>query len=135
MVRIRSCHVTGTFIARDNLPPPLTVTEALKNPQRDFSRVVLPPFSYVHEQEKAKDRWPAAERFITERGLNERFGPAEGRVGIIVQGGMYNGVIRALQRLGLADIYGETRVPLYVLNVTYPLVPSEVEDFMAGKEA
>ena len=39
---------------------------------------------------------------------------------------MYNGVIRALQRLGLADLYGETQVPLYVLNVTYPLVERRV---------
>ena len=28
--------------------------------------------------------------------------------------------MRALQQLGLADVYGETRVPLYVLNVAYP---------------
>ena len=31
-------------------------------------------------------------------------------VGIIMQGGMYNGVIRALQRLGLADVWGNTRM-------------------------
>ena len=35
-------------------------------------------------------------------------------VGIILQGGMYNGVMRALERLGLADVWGKTRVPLYV---------------------
>ncbi len=38
------------------------------------------------------------------------------RLGIVVQGGMYNGTIRALQRLGLADLYGNTEVPLYVLE-------------------
>ena len=46
---------------------------------------------------------------------------------------MYNGVIRALQQLGLSDAYGNTRVPLYVLNVTYPLVDDEVVAFCAGK--
>ncbi|MFN6976849.1 MAG: thiamine pyrophosphate-dependent enzyme, partial [Gemmobacter sp.] len=73
--------------------------------------------------------------FITENALNERFGPDRAPVGIVVQGGMYNGVIRALQRLGLADIHGDTSVPLYVLNVTYPLVSSEFLAFCAGKDA
>ena len=55
-------------------------------------------------------------------------------MGIVVQGGMYNSVIRALQRLGLADIHGQTEVPLYVLNVTYPLLRDEFDEFCAGKE-
>ena len=134
MVRIRSCHVTGSFECRDNKRPPLTVRDALANPQRDFNRVVLPPMSYIHEQDKIKNRWPAAERFIVENGLNEVFGPEKSEIGIVCQGGMYNGVIRALQRLGLADIYGDTDVPIYCLNVTYPLVKDEVLDFVAGKD-
>ncbi len=135
MVRIRGCHVTGSFETKDNVAPPLTVADALANPRRDFSRVVLPPMSFRQEKEKIEERWPAAEAFITEHRLNERFGPAEAPVGIVLQGGMYNGVIRALQRLGLADLYGETEVPLYVLNVTYPVVAAEFLDFCAGKAA
>ena len=134
MVRIRSCHVTGSFEARDNRPPPLTVRAAQANPQSNFARVVLPPMSFAHEQDKIKNRWPAAEKYILDNGLNEKFGP-DAPVGFVVQGGMYNAVIRALQRLGLADIYGETQVPLYVLNVTYPLISSEFLAFSAGKSA
>ncbi|MCA3444482.1 MAG: indolepyruvate ferredoxin oxidoreductase subunit alpha [Rhodobacter sp.] len=134
-VRIRSCHVTGSFTTRDNRRPALSVREALSAPRSDFARVVLPPMSYVHEQDKVKNRWPAAERYVLEHRLNERFGPQQAPVGIVVQGGMYNGVVRALQRLGLADIYGETQVPLYVLNVTYPLVAPEFLDFAQGKES
>ena len=134
MVRIRSCHVTGSFATRDNRKPPLSVTAALSAPRSDFARVVLPPMSYVHEQDKIKNRMPAALRFIRERGLNEVFGPADAPLGIVVQGGMYNGTIRALQRLGLADLYGATQVPIYVLNVTYPLVPDEFLAFAARKE-
>jgi indolepyruvate ferredoxin oxidoreductase alpha subunit len=48
---------------------------------------------------------------------------------------MYNGVIRALQRLGLADIHGDTEIPLYVLNVTYPLVNDEFLEFCEGKSS
>lgn len=134
-VRIRSCHVHGRFIAKDNKRPTMTVAEALENPQRDTNRIVLPPASFGHEQEKVKVRWPAAVEFIKSRKLNEHFGPADGRTGIICQGGMYNGVMRALQRLGLADLYGESRVPIYCLNVTYPLISDEIVDFCAGKDA
>ncbi|MDG2404477.1 MAG: indolepyruvate ferredoxin oxidoreductase, partial [Paracoccaceae bacterium] len=107
MVRIRSCHVTGSFTCQDNLRPPLTVRNALAKPQRDFSRVVLPPMSYIHEHDKINNRWPAAEKFILDHQLNEQFGPEAAKIGIVCQGGMYNGLIRALQRLGLADIYGK----------------------------
>lgn len=134
MVRIRSCHVTGTFRTRDNRPPTLSVRDALSNPQSDFARVVLPPMSFRHEQDKINHRRPAAERYIREKGLNEVFGPRQAPVGLVLQGGMYNGVIRALQRLGLADLYGNSQVPLYVLNVTYPLLSDEFLEFCDGKD-
>ena len=134
MVRIRSCHVTGSFETRDNQRPPLTVAEAAANPRSDFNRVVLPPMSYLHEKDKIENRWPAAEKFIRDNGLNEFLGPEKAPLGVVVQGGMYNSVIRALQRLGLADIHGQTEVPLYVLNVTYPLLRDEFDEFCAGKE-
>ena len=53
----------------------------------------------------------------------------------MVQGGLYNGLMRALQQFGLADSFGTSDVPLLVLNVTYPLVPAEVSAFCAGKSA
>ncbi|MDX5357184.1 MAG: indolepyruvate ferredoxin oxidoreductase, partial [Rhodobacterales bacterium] len=134
-VRIRACHVTGSFETRDNKAPTLTVAEALANPRSDFKRVVLPPFSFVHEHEKIDQRWPAAEKFIREKGLNEFFGPKQAKIGFVLQGGMYNNVIRALQRLGLADIFGNTDIPLYVLNVAYPLVKDEFLEFCEGKES
>ena len=134
-LRIRACHLHGRFIAKDNKRPPFTVKDALEHPARDTNRIVLPPASYVHEQQKIHQRLPAAIKFIKERKLNEVFGPADGRVGIILQGGMYNGVIRALERLGLADIWGNTSVPLYVLNVTYPLIDDEVIEFCRDKDA
>lgn len=134
MVRIRSCHVTGSFETKANVAPPLTVKQAIANPQSDFNRVVLPPMSYLHEQDKIKNRWPAAEKFIIDNKLNEVFGPEKAPLGIVVQGGMYNGLIRALQRLGLADVFGNTEVPIYCLNVTYPLVRDEFHGFCKGKD-
>ncbi|MEJ6707556.1 MAG: indolepyruvate ferredoxin oxidoreductase subunit alpha [Amylibacter sp.] len=134
-LRIKSCHLLGEFEAKDNVAPHTTVKDALENPKRDLARVVLPPASFLHEQEKVTKRLPAAINYIREQKLNERFGPAQGKVGLICQGGMYNSVIRALQRLGLANIYGDCDVPLHVLNVTYPLVDDEVLSFAKGKDS
>src|SRR5262249_56277528 len=50
-------------------------------------------------------------------------------------GGMYNTALRALEILGLADVFGESRVPLYVLNVTYPLIDAELVRFCVPKKA
>jgi indolepyruvate ferredoxin oxidoreductase alpha subunit len=63
-LRIRACHVYGSFTASDNRRPPLTVTDALDQPRRKTDRIVLPPASYAHEQEKICQRWPAAVDFI-----------------------------------------------------------------------
>jgi indolepyruvate ferredoxin oxidoreductase, alpha subunit len=134
-VRIRACHVHGRFIAKDNKKPDFSLREALENPRRDTQRIVLPPASFLHEREKIEQRWPAAVNFIKKRKLNEFFGPEQADVGIVVQGGFYNSAMRALQQLGLADVYGETAVPIYVLNVTYPLIDDEVAAFAAGKKA
>ena len=134
-VRIRACHVHGSFIAKDNRPPPFSLTEARNAPRRDTGRIVLPPASFAHERDKIARRWPAAVDYIQAHGLNEFFDGDLADVGIILQGGMYNGVMRALMRMGLADIWGTTRVPLYVLNVTYPLVDAEVVRFCSGKRA
>jgi indolepyruvate ferredoxin oxidoreductase alpha subunit len=134
-IRIRACHVHGRFMAKDNRRPPFTVTDALETPNRDTNRIVLPPASFLHEQEKVHVRLPAAIKFIKDHALNETFGPVDEKVGIILQGGMYNGIIRALERIGLADVYGNTILPLYVLNVTYPLIDDEVVAFCRGKKA
>jgi indolepyruvate ferredoxin oxidoreductase alpha subunit len=134
-LRIRACHLYGRFTARDNVRPAFTQKDALENPVRDVDRIVLPPASFLHEREKIERRWPAAVQFIKDRKLNEFFGPAEGEVGIIVQGGLFNGLMRALERLGLADVFGETRLPVYCLNVAYPLIDDEAKAFCAGKRA
>jgi indolepyruvate ferredoxin oxidoreductase, alpha subunit len=134
-LRIRACHVYGSFVARDNRPPPFTLQDALDNPVRDVNRIVLPPASFLHEQEKINRRWPAAIEYIVRNKLNEFLGGKQGDIGVILQGGLYNTVIRALELLGLADSTGATDLPLYVLNVTYPLVDSEVIEFCRTKKA
>ncbi|MBZ5522512.1 MAG: indolepyruvate ferredoxin oxidoreductase subunit alpha [Acidobacteriia bacterium] len=134
-LRIRACHVHGRFLAKNNVRPGFTLKDAMEHPVRDASRIVLPPGSFLHEHEKIEKRWPAAQKWIHENRLNEVFAQGEQDFGIILQGGMYNAVVRALELLGLANAFGDSRIPLYILNVTYPLIESEVKDFCAGKRA
>ncbi len=134
-VRIRTCHVHGAFTAKSNKRPDYTLRQALENPLRDTARIVLPPASFAHEKEKLEKRLPAAIEFIKSKRLNEHFGPQDGSIGIIVLGGLYNSALRSLQQLGLADVYGQSAVPLYVLNVAYPLIDDELTAFCANKSA
>jgi indolepyruvate ferredoxin oxidoreductase alpha subunit len=134
-LRVRACHVTGSFVARDNQSPKMTVQQAAESPTRDVERIVLPPANFLHEVEKIEKRWPAGIRYVQENRLNEHFGTREDDIGIIVQGGLFNSLNRALELLDLSDAYGNARLPIYVLNVTYPLIPDEVRDFCAGKRA
>lgn len=134
-LRVRSCHMTGSFVARENRRPPLTVAQAAAAPVRDVERIVLPPANFLHEVEKVEKRWPAGIAFVRDNKLNETFGPDEGEIGLIVQGGLYNNLNRAMELLGLADAFGDSALPIYCLNVTYPLIPEEVTDFCRGKKA
>ena len=134
-LRIRACHVHGRFTAKDNVRPKFTLKDAIERPSRDASRIVLPPSSFLHEKEKIEKRWPAAVKFVQENEMNEFFADEKQDFGIVLQGGMYNTVIRSLELLGLCDAFGESEVPLYILNVTYPLVADEIQRFCGGKRA
>ena len=132
-LRIRACHVHGRFKTKNNRRPSFTLKDAIENPVRDESRIVLPPSSYLHENEKIALRWPAAVKFIQERQFNEFFAEGAQDFGIVLQGGLYNSVLRSLELLGLADAFGGSQVPLYVLNITYPLIDDEFKRFCSGK--
>jgi indolepyruvate ferredoxin oxidoreductase alpha subunit len=134
-LRLRSCHLHGTLVAKDNVRPPMSVRDAIEQPRRDVSRIVLPPASFVHEQEKVNERWPAAVRFIRDRGLNEFINNDAADVGIITQGGLYNTVNRSLELLGCSDAFGNTSIPMYVMNVTYPVIDDEILEFCRDKRA
>ena len=134
-LRIRACHISGRFAARDNRSPMVSRNQLLAEPDFNIDRFCLPPSTYLQEKHKIEYRLPAAERFITENKLNEVFDGDLSDIGIITMGGLYNGVVRALERVGLSDIYGASRVPIYVMNVTYPVVSKELQEFCLGKKS
>ncbi|MBI5719696.1 MAG: indolepyruvate ferredoxin oxidoreductase subunit alpha [Burkholderiales bacterium] len=146
-LRIRACHVRGSFTAADNVAPRLSTRQLIAEPAGfDYMRLAHPPVTFRHEKLKVEQRLPAAQRFIVEHGLNEVFGEAAAAgpgagggsglgLGLIVQGGIYPALVRALQQLGLADEAGAPAVPVLCLNVTYPLVPGQLSEFCAAKRA
>ena len=141
MLRIRACHVFGRFKTKANRKPAFSAADALAAPARDYGRIILPPSTYAQEREKIQTRLPAALRFVADRGLNEVIDADAGAdmaaadIGIVLQGGLYNNTLRALELLDCADAFGRSKVPLYLLNVTYPLIPEEWAKFCGGKRA
>src|SRR5678816_3345213 len=133
-LRIRACHVQGSFRTKSNRESLYSKKNQFQAPDFDYGRICLPPATYAQEKHKIEVRWPAAVDFIKEKKLNEFFTGDMRETGIICQGGMYNAVIRALQTLGSADIFGASRVPIYCMNVTYPMIPDEIVDFCSGKK-
>src|SRR3954468_13938340 len=135
-LRIRACHVYGAFAAKDNVAAERSANNRFEAPAAfEYARLSHPPATFVQEADKVARRLPAAQRFIVEHKLNDRLGPPEGEVGIIVQGGMFNALNGRLAEAGLSDSFGEVALPTLVLNVTHPLVPAEIAGFCAGKRA
>jgi len=132
-LRIRACHVHGSFVTKKNLSSKNSKNNPIAEPDFDLGRICLPPATYAQEKHKIEVRWPAAVAFIAENKLNEVFAGDRADIGILCQGGMYNATLRALQMVGLADAFGASQVPIYCMNVTYPLVPEEIIAFCTGK--
>ncbi|HUL93238.1 MAG TPA: indolepyruvate ferredoxin oxidoreductase subunit alpha [Burkholderiales bacterium] len=139
-LRIRACHVQGSFAAKNNRAAALSTRNPMDEPAAFlYERLAHPPAIFPQEKKKSAVRLPAARKFIAERKLNELFGGDDSLVGVVVQGGLYNNLVRALQILGLANSFsddrGGCRIPILALNVVYPLVPEEISAFCAGKSA
>ena len=135
-LRIRACHVRGSFECKNNLPPALSTRQLIAEPAAfDYAKLAHPPVTFGHEKLKFEQRIPAARRYIVDNKLNELFDGPRSELGLIVQGGLYNTLVRALQQFGLCDAFGQSDIPILVLNVTYPLVPEQLAAFAVGKNA
>jgi indolepyruvate ferredoxin oxidoreductase alpha subunit len=135
-LRIRACHLQGSFTCRDNVAPTISTRHPLPAPAAfDANSMSHPPYTFDHERLKVEERLPAARRYIVEHQLNESLAGDVADIGIVVQGGLYNNLIGALRTAGFVDDAGASRIPLLVLNVTYPLVGEELAAFCAGKRA
>ena len=136
-LRIRTCHVKGQFVCKDNVAPRLSKKNLLQEPASfNYMRLAHPPVTFAQEKRKVEHRLPAARDYVVEHQLNEHFqGTTHADLGLVVQGGLYNTLIRALQQFDLSDAFGVSSLSILVLNVTYPLVPAELTNFCKGKTA
>ena len=113
-LRIRTCHVRGSFECKDNLAPADLDARAdgragrLRLHAARASAGDLPPRE-AQGRGAHSGRAPLHRRARAQRTDS---GHAHADLGIVVQGGLYNALIRSLQQLGLADAFGATDIPL-----------------------
>ncbi|MBK7275571.1 MAG: indolepyruvate ferredoxin oxidoreductase subunit alpha [Betaproteobacteria bacterium] len=138
-LRIRSCHLQGSFVAADNVAPAVSSRQLQSEPAAfSYDRLSHPPSTFRHEKLKYEVRMPAARRFIVEHAINEVIdGDATDlrELGLIVQGGLTHTLLRAMAEAGLTDGQDRPRLALLVLNCVYPLVPEQITAFCSGRRA
>ena len=119
-LRVRACHVTGEFVAKDNKRGAYSGQHRLAGPPRfEYGRLAHPPVIFTQERLKIEQRLPAAQKFIREHKLNELIPGDIGEIGIIVLGGLTNGLLaragaarscRSLRRLAHSDLCAQRRL-------------------------
>ena len=121
-LRIRACHVRGSFECKDNVAPQVSTRALMEEPAA--VRLHAPGASAGHLPPREAEgraahsgRAPLHRRAPAQRAFSRA---RTATSGIIVQGGLYNALVRSLQQLGLADAFGALDDPVLVLNVTYP---------------
>ncbi len=135
-LRIRACHMFGSFQTKANKPASFSATQRIQAPAEfEYMKLAHPPVTFAQENDKFERRLPAACNFIIEHNLNEIRGPVNHALGIIVQGGLFNALNSRLEAAGLSDIHGNSQLPALILNVTHPLAPKQIEAFCEGKKA
>ena len=82
--------------------PDFTLRQALENPSAT-STASCPAASFMQER-RAREALASRGRIHQEPQAQQFFGPKDGAVGVIVLGGLFNGVLRP-QQLGLADVW------------------------------
>ncbi len=126
-LRIRTCHLQGKFIAKNNIKPKISSTNKVGEvAPHNYDLIAHPPSTYAQEKLKYGQRAKLAKTFISNNSLNEFFEGEIEEIGLIVQGGLYNNLIAALKEMDMSDSLGNTKISIYVLNIVHPLIPDEV---------
>jgi len=135
-LRIRTCHLQGRFIAKNNIKPQISSTNKVEEvAPHNYDLIAHPPSTYAQEKLKYGQRAKLAKKFISNNSLNEFFEGEIEEIGLIVQGGLYNNLIAALKEMNMSDSLGNTKISIYVLNVVHPLIPDEVISYAKNFKA
>ena len=110
-LRIRACHVTGEFAAKDNRRrrhsglQPIRRAAAL----RILAASPIRRSTFAQEKLKVEERLPAAQRIHPRAASSTNSSPAtSARSASSSRAGSTTALLRALARLGLADTFGAT---------------------------
>jgi len=103
LVRTRVGNMKSWLRVRNNRHPTFNLHTPLTELPKSPDRFPIPPFTQQQEREKWHKRIPKAKKFIRENDINERYDNG-GRKAIIVHGLLFNLALRALLRLGEAEI-------------------------------
>ena len=135
-LRIRTCHLQGRFIAKNNVKPEISsVNKVGEVAPHNYDLIAHPPSTYAQEKLKYGQRAKLAKSFIFNNSLNEFFDGEIKEIGLIVQGGLYNNLISALEEMDMSDNLGNTKISIYVLNIVHPLIPEEVISYAKNFKA
>lgn len=137
LLRPQLSHTNAEIVVGENVVPAISTVRPVEGFKKDPTLFALPPFAQQQERDRYEVRLPTAARLTVERGLNEYFGDAKARIGLITHGTTFNTTWRILERLGLADDGNalDTRLHLLQLNVINPLSEAQLLEFFAGKDA
>ncbi|MDA2919264.1 thiamine pyrophosphate-dependent enzyme [Desulfobacterota bacterium AH_259_B03_O07] len=123
LVRSRVGYMSGVVKAKDNKRP-----EKIQMREEILERRPFPPYTHIQEAQKYNFRLPKAEEFVKQECINKIYNHASDTTkGIITHGILTNMTHRALASL-------EKSCPVYSLHCLYPIVESEVVDFLSDKE-
>jgi len=131
----RIAHIRNKMVCGNNKTPEINTTDKIGEIIHNMNNVPFPPYVLDQQKRKYNERMPSAVEFIKNSKMNELFEGTREDIGIITHGTIYNSLIRSLYHLGESDLSGKCSIPIYNLNVTYPLVPDEINDFLINKKA
>ena len=128
-----ACHVTRALRRRPTRASAKSGLNRIDGPPRfDYARLAHPPLTFVQEKLKVDERMPPRRPSRASTGSTSS-STATARISASSCSVVYGTVLRALARLGLADAFGNARIPIYCLNLAYPLIPDELKTFCLGK--
>ncbi len=123
LVRSRLGYMSQVVRAKDNKR-----AEKVEVKEEIMEKLTFPPYTQVQEAEKYNLRLPKAAEFVKEAGINRVYNHSSHQgIGIITHGILTNMVLRALGSL-------DEDCAVYSLHCLYPIVDSEVVEFLADKE-
>jgi indolepyruvate ferredoxin oxidoreductase alpha subunit len=124
LVRSRVGYMSQVVRAKDNKRP-----ERIRIKEEIPEKLPFPPYTHIQEAQKYNLRLPRAAEFVKNARINKVYDHHSNKgAGIITHGILSNAVLEALASIG-------EECSLYSLHCLYPIVETEVADFLADKES